>query len=97
MPDSRQNLEKRYKDLGNQLPMQYPNKRFLNHCYWRIALDNTVQNKWKDVVKAPAYKNLSDEQLHGAINLLETYQNDEALLAKHNLKSLEWRVRCLGD
>lgn len=43
----------------------------LDHCFARIILDNAVgiDRPWAEVVKAPAIKNMSAEQLRAAINL----------------------------
>ena len=87
------NLEnkKLYFELGNQLPQIHKHLDFENHCYWRIALDNTLSAKWKDVVPAPAYKNISEEQLNHVIHLLKSYKKDEQLLLEHNRVSLAYR------
>jgi len=87
------NTEKKhlYFELGNQLPKIHQHLDFENHCYWRIALDNTLNAKWKDVVPAPAYKNISEEQLNHVIHLLESYKEDEQLLLEHNEISLAYR------
>jgi len=83
--------KKLYFELGNQLPLIHKHLNFDNHCYWRIALDNTLSAKWKDIVPAPAYKNISEEQLNHVIHLLESYKEDEQLLLEHNRISLAYR------
>ncbi|MGB3590329.1 MAG: acetyltransferase [Nonlabens sp.] len=88
---NRAELEKQYFELGNRLPKQYPNKNLDNHCYWRIALDNAVQDYWKNQIKSPAYKNLSDNQIDRVVELLNNYATDEELLTIHNENSLRWR------
>lgn len=87
------NLNKRqlYFNLGNQLPQVHKDLNFDNHCYWRIALDNTLFAKWKDVVPAPAYKNISEEQIDHVIHLLKSYKTDKQLLLEHNRISLIYR------
>lgn len=87
------NLNKRqqYFDLGNELPKKYSHLNFDNHCYWRIALDNTLQAKWKDKIPAPAYRNLTEEQFDFVLHLLKSYQIDEQLLLEHNRISLGYR------
>ncbi|GAA0763255.1 acetyltransferase [Psychroflexus lacisalsi] len=82
---------KLYFSLGNELPKIHRHLNFDNHCYWRIALDNTMQAKWKDVVPAPAYKNISEEQFDHVIHLLKSYKGDEQLLIEHNRISLAYR------
>jgi len=87
----RSELNRRYFELGNELPKIYPKKNFYNHCYWRIALDNTVGDKWKNVIQSPAYKNLSDGQIKEVVGLLKIYRENEDQLMRDNEKSLEWR------
>ena len=36
----------KYFNLAKELEKIYPLSSFKNHCYWRIALDNTFKNKW---------------------------------------------------
>lgn len=85
------NKRTQYLDLGAALPKKYPHLKFDNHCYWRIALDNTLFAKWKDVVPAPAYRNITAEQLDFVIHLLTSYMQDEQLLLTHNDISLRYR------
>ncbi len=88
---NREKLEKDYKNLGNELPTFYPNKSFQNHCYWRIALDNTVGAQWNKKISSPAYKNLTDEQLQKTLEFLRLYIRDEKTLEQHNRQSLIYR------
>lgn len=88
---NREQLEQRYKDLGNGLRSIYPKKSFFNHCYWRISLDNAIGDRWTNHVKSPAYRNLTDQQLQDTIANLENYEHDERLLMEHNTNSLRWR------
>ena len=87
------NLNKRqqYLDLGNQLAHKHLHLNFDNHCYWRIALDNTLFAPWKNVVPAPAYRNITEDQLDYVIHLLKSYLDDEQLLMEHNRISLAYR------
>lgn len=87
------NLNKRqqYFDLGNELVNRYPLLQLDNHCYWRIALDNTLGGKWKDQIPSPAYKHLTDEQLDYVIHLLKSYKTNQQLLFDHNQISLRYR------
>lgn len=80
-----------YINLGNQLPNKYRHLNFDNHCYWRIALDNTLFAPWKTVVPPPAYRNITEEQLDFVIHLLKSYMEDEQLLLAHNAISLGYR------
>lgn len=65
----------------------------LDHCFARIVLDNTVgrDRPWNQVIKSPAYKNMSDEQLKGAIDLAEKLASGEADLQELDQRSLELR------
>jgi hypothetical protein len=49
--------------------------------------------KWKDVVPAPAYRNITEEQLDYVIHLLKNYLIDEQLLLEHNRISLAYRAK----
>jgi hypothetical protein len=92
-------LRNRYLQLTNQmLPALANTRQFpvrFNHCFQRIVLDNLLGCCWYEVLdrgKEPAYKQLSEEQLEGAIALAESIisQPDEYL--QHlNQNSLEWR------
>nr|OQO17184.1 hypothetical protein B0A51_15071 [Rachicladosporium sp. CCFEE 5018] len=66
---------------------------FLDHCFARIVLDNAVGNEkpWTEVVKPPAVKNMSEEQLTNAIALAEKVANGEANLVDLDERSLELR------
>jgi O-6-methylguanine DNA methyltransferase len=66
----------------------------LDHCFARIILDNVVgaDKPWTDVVKAPAVKNMSSEQLQAAIGL-----GEEIATGKANLVELdEWSLSLRG-
>ncbi|KAK6428123.1 hypothetical protein LTR95_015736 [Oleoguttula sp. CCFEE 5521] len=66
---------------------------FLDHCFARIVLDNAVgiDKPWTEVVKSPAVKNMSEEQLTSAISLAEKLANGEANLVELDERSLELR------
>ncbi|MDO1500302.1 acetyltransferase [Winogradskyella maritima] len=82
-----------YKGLPEALEKSYHKLNFDNHCYLRIALDNTFNAKWDNVIKRPAYKNLSKEKLERVVGLLQAYKTDLELLQSHNAKSLSWRKK----
>ncbi|MEL7145895.1 MAG: acetyltransferase [Bacteroidota bacterium] len=86
------NLTSMYLKLGSTLEETYPHRSFKNHCYWRIAMDNVLSDRWDKHVQRPAYRNLSEEQLKEVVNLLEQYQTDELLLMTHNKQSLQYRT-----
>lgn len=58
----------------------------LDHCFARIVLDNAVgkDRPWAQVVKSPAYKNMSRQQLEDAIEL-----GEKLALGKENLVELD--------
>ena len=87
-----EDLTIKYLQLGSTLENTYPELTFKNHCYWRIALDNTLSEKWDNVIERPAYKNLTGEQLEKVVDLLDKYQSDKHLLMTHNKKSLQYRT-----
>ena len=80
-----------YQNLPEKLTEKYSELNFQNHCYLRIALDNTFQAKWDTKIKKPAYKNLSKEELSKVIVLLKSYFEDKELLLNHNVNSLRFR------
>lgn len=89
--------KKTYKDIYQSLPEQlaahYPDLNFENHCYLRIALDNTLQAKWDTKISRPAYKHLTEKQIISVREFLQAYLNNRALLLRHNENSLLWRKK----
>ena len=80
--------------LSNLLDAHYASElNFRNHCYLRIAYDNTVNNKWDNVVAKPFIKNASEDQLKSVVELLKNYAINKDLLTKHNLLSLAFRQK----
>lgn len=65
----------------------------LDHCFARIVLDNAVgkDRPWAQVVKSPAYKNMSRQQLEDAIELGEKLAHGEENLVELDEKSLALR------
>lgn len=65
----------------------------LDHCFARIVLDNAVGKvrPWAQVVKSPAYKNMSRQQLEDAIELGEKLANGEENLVELDERSLALR------
>ncbi|KAJ4421911.1 hypothetical protein N0V82_003408 [Gnomoniopsis sp. IMI 355080] len=65
----------------------------LDHCFARIVLDNAVgkDRPWPQVVKSPAYKNMSRQQLEDAIELGEKLASGEENLVELDEKSLALR------
>lgn len=65
-----------------------------DHCFQRIILDNVVGDAWRNVLtaKAPAYRQLSDEQLARAVELARQIEREgDPLLRTLNQNSLVWR------
>ena len=82
------------KRLSNTLEKQYETQlNFKNHCYLRIAYDNTANNKWDNEIAKPFIKNAKEAQLNNAVFLLNKYTSDKELLLKHNLVSLAFRKK----
>ena len=82
--------------LSNLLDAHYASElNFRNHCYLRIAYDNTVNNKWDNVVAKPFIKNASEDQLNSVVGLLKNYTINKDLLIKHNLLSLAFRQKSI--
>ena len=78
--------------LSNLLDAHYASElNFRNHCYLRIAYDNTVNNKWDNVIVKPFIKNANEDQLNDALMLLKNYVTDKVVLNNHNLLSLKYR------
>ena len=63
----------------------------LDHCFARILLDNTCGAPWRETVAAPAWANLSPDQLACAIALGEAVLAGQADLAALNRRSLALR------
>ena len=82
-----------YLGLPEELAAKYPDLNFDNHCYLRIALDNTLGTKWDSQISRPAYKNLDESQLNEVRELLRKYKEDRELLLRHNAKSLGFRKK----
>ncbi|HEY9876993.1 MAG TPA: hypothetical protein V6D29_00995 [Leptolyngbyaceae cyanobacterium] len=92
-------LRSQYLELTNRtLPELAQTRQFPvqdNHCFQRIILDNLFGCCWYEVLdrtKDTAYKQLSEEELEGAIALANTIiaQPDD-YLQKLNQNSLYWR------
>ena len=65
----------------------------LDHCFARIILDNAigVDRTWTEVLKQPAVKNMSKDQLQASIGLAEKVAKGEAGLVELNERSLSFR------
>ncbi len=65
----------------------------LDHCFMRVCLDHAVGRQWDEVVRRPAVRHLTDEQLARAVAAAEAIRLDPALLRPMNLASLRMRGR----
>ncbi|MEM7549558.1 MAG: acetyltransferase [Bacteroidota bacterium] len=90
-------LKGQYIELAKQLEEHYPNLDFRNHCYWRIALDNIIRQKWDLVIGKPAIHHLTEKQLTEVNGLLLNYLSDKSLLLEHNRNSLKFRGKRSGE
>ncbi|KAG8630346.1 hypothetical protein KVT40_001965 [Elsinoe batatas] len=65
----------------------------LDHCFARIILDNVIgkDKPWNQVIKSPAYKNMSEDQLREAIDLGEKIAKGDVELVELDERSLEVR------
>ena len=96
---SRAELESRYRELVlRELPRRAREGRWVvtnDHCFGRIVLDHAVAGCWYDVLdrrRSPAFTQLSDEQLAGAVALAErVLAEGDPLLRELDAQSLAWR------
>ncbi|KAI7259216.1 hypothetical protein KC345_g10370, partial [Hortaea werneckii] len=74
-------------------PVQSTWPVFLDHCFARIVLDNAIGKgePWTEVIKSPAVKNMSEDQLRTAIDLAERLASGKADLVALDERSLEVR------
>ena len=62
-----------------------------DHCFMRVCLDVSLGAAWPGVVRAPAYRHLSDAQLAEAIALAERVVTIPDTLSALNARSLGMR------
>jgi hypothetical protein len=65
----------------------------LDHCFGRVILDAVCGAPWRQVVRPPAWRSLSDEQLEAAIALADAVLDGRADLVALNRASLAGRRR----
>ncbi|KAL8791542.1 MAG: hypothetical protein Q9195_005870 [Heterodermia aff. obscurata] len=86
-----------YPQEGMLTPKSY---RHLDHCFARIILDSVIglDAPWTTKLKAPAWKNMSVEQLTSVITLGRKIAQGELDLAELDNKSLALRgkMKCRG-
>ncbi len=80
-----------YQGWPERLVARYPELPFDDHCYLRIALDNTLGAKWDSKIRKPAYLHLSERKLSTVLSYFKTYFEDKGLLLEHHGRSLNFR------
>ena len=71
----------------------------LDHCFGRIILDAVVgegKAPWKDKLKGPAVKNMSEEQLEGCLHMGEKIADGSVSLVELDEQSLKSRGKMKG-
>ena len=71
----------------------------LDHCFGRIILDAVVgegKAPWKDKLKGPAVKNMSEEQLEGCLHLGKKIADGSVDLVELDEQSLKSRGKVKG-
>jgi hypothetical protein len=63
----------------------------LDHCFMRVCLDTALDAPWHTVVKRPAIRNLSDDQIHKAICIAQSLVASPTLLLELNENSIRGR------
>ena len=96
---NREALLARYRELVlGELPRRARAGRWVvtdDHCFGRIVLDHAVGGRWYDHLdrhRSPAFAQLTDEQLAGAVALAErVLAEGDPLLRELDAQSLTWR------
>jgi len=93
----RQQLTERYLMFTNEI---LPKQALLghvrwpvteNHCFRRIVMDAVCGGVWQRHISAPAYKNMTIEQLKKALHICECIHNGSMDINMLNAQSLAWR------
>ncbi len=96
---TREQLLARYRELVlRELPRRARAGQWVvtaDHCFGRILLDHAVGGRWYDALdrrRSPAFAQLDDEQLAGAVALAErVLAEGDPLLRELDGQSLAWR------
>tara|TARA_A200000113_G_scaffold4414_1_gene4807 strand:+ start:861 stop:1202 length:342 start_codon:yes stop_codon:yes gene_type:complete len=64
-----------------------------DHCFMRVILDNVCGCAWYDVIRSPAYQNLSEEKAIAAAQLAECIACESVSLHTLNERSKQWRKK----
>jgi hypothetical protein len=99
----RDTLLRRYRELVlDELPRRARAENWVvvdDHCMGRIVLDHAVGGCWYDVLdrrRSPAFAQLDDERLAGAVALAEWIAAEgDPLLRELDARSLAWRGKAL--
>jgi hypothetical protein len=62
-----------------------------DHCFMRVCLDTALGAPWHTVIRRPAIRHLSDDQLAVAIAVAEALQPAPETLDALNRQSIRWR------
>ena len=63
----------------------------LDHCFMRVCLDHALGDRWDRMVRRPAIRHLSDDQLEAAIACAERLLHHPDTLPALNRASLALR------
>lgn len=95
VPDLRQQYLKLTNNVLPRLALQQHFPVKYNHCFQRIVLDNLFGCCWYEVLNrqnGPAYKQLTEDQLKGAIAIAEAMTTQPSEYTQQlNQNSLLWR------
>lgn len=76
---------------ANELVEKYPDKNLENHCYLRIAYDNSCKGRWTDFFERPFYKHAPLHKAMKAKVILEQMKTSERIVDTLNEMSLNYR------
>ncbi len=62
-----------------------------NHCFMRVCLDKSLGIPWHEVVKRPALRHMTDDQLRETIAVAERILETPSLLFELNNHSIKQR------
>jgi hypothetical protein len=64
-----------------------------DHCFMRVCLDTALGAPWHTIVKRPAIRHLSDDELAVAIAVAEGLMHEPETLDGLNQQSIRWRKK----
>ena len=93
--DARAALLQRWLELTRQvLPAMAPAQGWPireDHCFMRVCLDAVAGAPWREVIRPPAVRHMSEAQLAAAVRVAEAIADRPETLAALNLRSLRQR------